>query len=83
MYIMKNNLSQSEERGKTSWEKPSLKKRDEKTTCMDGWSNQDPPLQHTLGIYKGELGKGKSSPDKREEEEGRGQDSPPPLPNVE
>ena len=30
-------------RGKTSWEKPSPKKRDEKG-YMDGWSNQAPPL---------------------------------------
>ena len=37
------NLSYNRERGKTSWEKYSPKKRDERG-CMDGWGNHDPPL---------------------------------------
>ena len=49
---------------------------------MDGWSNQDPPLQNTSSIYKSEEGeeqdliRGKSPPHKEEEEERQGSHPP-------
>ena len=47
------------ERGKASWEKPSPKKRDEKG-CMDGWSNQDPPITTYIQyIHKRKMRRGR------------------------
>ena len=37
--------------GKTMQEKTSPKKRDEKG-CMDGWSNQDPPIMTYIQYTK-------------------------------
>ena len=44
-----------EEEGKPRGKNPPPKREMKKyARCMDGWSNQDPPLRHTSSIYKRE-----------------------------
>ena len=66
--------------GKPRGRKPSPKKRDKKG-CMDGWSNQDPPIMTYIHVYTRKNGegqnplRGKSTPQKGEEGDEAG---PPP-----
>lgn len=53
-----NKISDKAEKEGKSWEKPSPKKKDEKARCMDGWSNEDPPIMTYIKYINRELGEG-------------------------
>ena len=65
--------------GKPHGKKPSLKKRDERG-CMDGWSNQDPPITTYIQYIQQRMKKEKTSyEEKVPPKKGGDEIVPPPL----